>query len=146
MPPLQPFTLLRSCAVSSQCHTSTLAQNYKMPVRRQKDEYYEAPLEAVTAAVRVVLSRVPPYCSTEETVPLTGFSTRIRPSYLLLPTAMTVELQLTSSGIRVVAKTVSQWFIFGDFFGYYDRYLREFFNAVVAELRIPRIQEGQPPS
>jgi hypothetical protein len=114
-----------------------------MPVRRQKDEYYEAPLEVVTAAVRVVLSRVPPYYSTEETVPLTGFATSIRPSYLLLPTAMTVELQPTSSGTRVVAKTVSQWFILGDVFGYYDRYLREFFNAVVAEMRIPRNQEGQ---
>jgi hypothetical protein len=114
-----------------------------MPVRRQKDEYYEAPLEAVTAAVRVVLSRVPPYYSTKETAPLTGFSTSIRPSYLLLPTAMTVELQSTSSGTRIVAKTVSQWFILGDVFGYYDRYLREFFNAVVAELRIPRNQECQ---
>jgi hypothetical protein len=114
-----------------------------MPVRRQKDENYEAPLEAVTAAVRVVLSRVPPYYSTKETVPLTGFSTSIRPSYLLLPTAMTVELQPISSGTRVVAKTVSQWFILGDVFGYYDRYLREFFSAVVAELRIPRNQEGQ---
>ena len=114
-----------------------------MPVRRQKDEYYEAPLEAVTAAVRVVLSRVPPYYSTKETVPLTGFWTSIRPSYLLLPTAMTVELQPTSSGTRVVAKTVSQWFILGDVFGYYDRYLQEFFNAVIAELRIPITQEGQ---
>jgi hypothetical protein len=28
---------------------------------------------------------------------------------------------------------VSQWFILGDFFGYYDRYLREFFNAVLAQ-------------
>lgn len=114
-----------------------------MPVRRQKDEYYEAPLEAVAAAVRIVLSRVPPYYNTEETVALTGFSTSIRPSYLLLPTAMTVELQPTSSGTRVVAKTVSQWFILGDVFGYYDRYLQEFFNAVVAEMRIPRNQEGQ---
>jgi hypothetical protein len=56
---------------------------------------------------------------------------------------MTVELQPTSSGTRVVAKTVSQWFILGDVFGYYDRYLREFLSAVVAELRIPRNQEGQ---
>lgn len=114
-----------------------------MPVRRQKDEYYEAPLDAVAAAVRVVLSRVPPYYNTKETVPLTGFSTSIRPSYLLLPTAMTLELQPTSSGTSVVANTVSQWFILGDVFGYYDRYLREFFNAVGAELRILRKQEGQ---
>jgi hypothetical protein len=120
-----------------------LAQNNKMPVRRQKDESYEAPLEAVTAAVRVVLSRLPPYYSTKETVHLTCFSTSIRPSYLLLPTTMTAELKPTSSGTSVVAKTVSQWFILGDVFGYYDRYLREFLNAVEAELRIPRQQEGQ---
>jgi hypothetical protein len=113
-----------------------------MPVRRQKDEFYEASPDAVTAAVRVVLSRVPPYYSTKETVPFTAFSTRIRPSYLLLPTTMTAELQPTSSGTRVVAETVSQWFILGDVFGYYDRYLREFFNAVEAELRIPRRQEA----
>jgi hypothetical protein len=53
-----------------------------------------------------------------------------------------VELKPTSSGTRVVAKTVSQWFIFGDLFGYYDRYLREFFNAVLAELKLPSNQAG----
>ena len=114
-----------------------------MPVRRQKYEYYEAPLDAVTKAVRLILSRVPPYYHTTEIVPFTGFSTRIRPNYLLLPTTMTVELQPASGGTRVVAKTVSQWFILGDIFCYYDRYLREFFNAVEAELRIPRQKEGQ---
>jgi hypothetical protein len=113
-----------------------------MPVRRQKDKDYEAPLEAISAAVRVVLARVPPYYRTKESVPLTGFSTSIRPSYRLLPTALTVELKPTSSGTRVVAKTVSQWFILGDFFGYYDRYLREFFNAVLAELKLPSNQAG----
>ena len=114
-----------------------------MPVRRQKEKCFDVSQEALSAAVQVVLSQVPPYYGTEEIVPLARYSTSIRPSFIMLPTTMKVDLEVTSSGTRIIAKTASQWYIFGDIFDCYNRYLDEFFNAVVAELHTSKIQHGQ---
>jgi hypothetical protein len=51
---------------------------------------------------------------------------------------MTIELQPSPTGTQVVAKTASQWFIAGDVFNYYNRYLRDFFRDVKAELQSHR--------
>ncbi|MES2474435.1 MAG: hypothetical protein V4640_01550 [Verrucomicrobiota bacterium] len=105
-----------------------------MSVRRQKEKYFDAPPLAVARAVRAVLSRRPPYIHTTETQRDTTFKTTVRPSWWLLGTDMTIELQPSPNGTQIVAKTVSQQFIFGDVFGYYNRYLRGFFRDVKAEL------------
>jgi hypothetical protein len=109
-----------------------------MSVRRQKDDCFDATPPAVAAAVRVVLSRRPPYIHTTETQRDTRFKTNVKPSWLLLGTDMTIELQPSPTGTQVVAKTASQWFIAGDVFNYYNRYLRDFFRDVKAELQSHR--------
>ena len=109
-----------------------------MPVRRQKDRNYSAPQQEVAAAIRAVLSGRPPYFTTKEIDGDTIFSTSIKPSFWLLPTAMSAELKSHSSGTKVVAKTISQWFILGDVFNYYNRYLRDFLEAVEEELKTPK--------
>lgn len=115
-------------------HSTTL-----MSVRRQEDDCFDASPPVVAAAVRVVLSRHPPYIHTTETQRDTTFKTNVKPSWWLLSTDMTIELQPSPTGTQVVAKTVSQWFILGDVFDYYGRYLRDFFRDVRAELQSHRV-------
>ena len=109
-----------------------------MSVRRQNDDCFDATLPAVAAAVRVVLSRRPPYVRTIETERDTAFKTSVKPSWWLLGTDMTVELQPSPTGTQVLAKTKSQWFIVGDVFEYYSGYLRDFFRDVRTELQSRR--------
>ena len=106
-----------------------------MPVRRQKDDCFDAAPLDVAAAVRAVLSRRPPYVHMTETQSDTTFNTNVKPSWWLLGTDLTIELQGSPTGTQVVAKTTSQWFILGDVFNYYNRYLRDFFIDVRAELQ-----------
>ena len=102
-----------------------------MTVRRHSDDHFDAELRAVANAVRTLLARRPPYAHTTELETGAIFKTIVRPSWWLLGTEMTIQLQPSSGGTQVVADTKSQLFIMGDVFGYYNRYLREF----VQELR-----------
>ena len=104
-----------------------------MSVRRQKDDYFDATLPAVVAAVRAVLSRRP-YRSTTETERNIAFKTNVKP-WLLLGTDMTVQLQPSQGGTQVLARTESQCFITGDVFDCYNRYLCDFFRDVRTELQ-----------
>ena len=106
-----------------------------MSVQRQKDDSFDAAPAAVAAAVRSVLSHRPPYVSTSETERDTTFETNVKPSWWLLGTDMTVEILPVPTGTQVVAKTKSQWFIFGDVFDYYNGYLRDFLSDVRTELQ-----------
>ncbi len=96
-----------------------------MTVRRHSDDYFDAAPTAVAGAVRTVLARRPPYIQASETEQDTAFKTNVKPSWWLLGTDMTIELQPSSGGTQVVAKTKSQWFIMGDVFNFYNRYIRE---------------------
>ena len=106
-----------------------------MTVQRHQTEFFGATCPEVAVAVRTVLSRCPPYVRMAETEGGSVFETNVRPSWWLLGTDMTIELQPTPTGTQVVAQTKSQWFIYGDVFDYYNRYLRDFLRAVRAELQ-----------
>lgn len=106
-----------------------------MPVHRQQTDHLDAQPPAVAAAVRIVLSRRPPYDHATELKRDAIFKANVKPSRWLLGTDMTIELQPSPAGTQVVAKTASQWFIIGDVFDYYNRYLLDFFTAVRAELQ-----------
>jgi hypothetical protein len=106
-----------------------------MTVRRHSDDYFEAAPSAVATAVRIVLSRRPPYIQTSETEKVTIFTTNVKPKWWLLGTDMTVHLQPSSGGTQVVAKTESQFFIMGDVFGFYNRYIRDFLKDLRIELQ-----------
>ncbi len=54
---------------------------------------------------------------------------------------MTVQLQPSQDGTLVFAKTESQWFIYGDVFDYYNRYLLDFLRDVRMELPSHRARD-----
>lgn len=110
-----------------------------MPVRRQQDDCFDATPLDVAAAVRVVLSQRPPYVHMTETQSDTSFIANVKPSWWLLGTDLTIDLHPSPAGTQVVAKTTSQWFILGDVFNYYNRYLSDFFRDVRAELQSRRV-------
>jgi hypothetical protein len=50
---------------------------------------------------------------------------------------MTIQLLASSGGTQVVATTRSQWFMLGDVFNFYNRYIRGFLKDLRAELQKP---------
>lgn len=109
-----------------------------MTVHRHSDDFFDATPLVVASAVRAVLSHRPPYIQTSETERDVSFKTNVRPSWWLLGTGMTIQLQPSSGGTQVVAKTQSQSFIFGDVFDFYNRYIRDFLRDLRAELQRQR--------
>jgi len=110
-----------------------------MTVRRHSDDYFDAAPPVVASAVRTVLARRPPYVRADEVEKDAVFKTNVRPSWWLLGTVMTIHLQPSSGGTQVVADTKSQFFIMGDVFGYYNRYIRDFLGALRSELQSQRV-------
>ena len=106
-----------------------------MTVRRRKTESFNATCPEVAFAVRTVLSRCPPYVKMAETEEGTAFATNVKPSWWLLGTDMTIELQPTPTGTQVVAQTKSQLFIFGNVLDCYNGYLCNLFRDVRAVLQ-----------
>ena len=109
-----------------------------MTVHRHSDDYFDAAPSVVASAARAVLSHRPPYIQTSETERDATFKTNVRPSWWLLGTDMTIQLQPSSGGTQVIAKTQSQHFIFGDVFGFYNRYIRDFLRDLRTELQKQR--------
>ena len=101
--------------------------------------------EYVSAVTRAILARKPPYGQTTEENNPNVFTTSIRPSLLMLPTKMVVTIEQTAQGTQVDAKTQSQWFILGDVFDYYNKYISDFFEALRAELQLHKSikQQGE---
>ncbi len=110
-----------------------------MTVRRHSKDYFDAAPLIVAGAVRIVLTKRPPYFKTGEMDEGMFFSTNVRPKWWLLGTDMTIQLQPLSGGTEVVANTNSQWFIMGDVFGYYNRYIRDFLRDLRIELQKPKV-------
>jgi hypothetical protein len=105
-----------------------------MTVIRHTEGSFDVPLEMVAEGVRLVLAKRPPYRNTSEVEKNTLFKTNIKPSWWLLGTSLTVELQSVSGGTKVIAKTKSQIFIFGDVYDYYNGYLRDFLEDLRAQI------------
>ena len=111
-----------------------------MTVKRHSNEYFDANPATVAQAVRSVLKRRPPYFQTAELEVDRCFRTNVRPCWLLLGTEMTIRLEEKVSGTHVNAITKSQWFIMGDVFNYYNRYLRDFLQELHRELEKAEMQ------
>jgi hypothetical protein len=109
-----------------------------MTVRHHSDYYFDAAPPSVACAVRTILVRRPPYTQAAEIEKDTLFKTNVGPSRWLLGTNLTIQLQPSSVGTQVITDTKSQWFILGDVFGFYNRYIRDFLRALQTELQKPR--------
>jgi hypothetical protein len=109
-----------------------------MTVRRHSDDYFDAARPSVASAVRTILARRPPYTQATEVEKDTLFKAHVRPSWWLLGTDMTVQLQPSSGGTQVITETKSQCFILGDAFNCYNRYIRDFLKDLQAEIQKQR--------
>jgi hypothetical protein len=103
-----------------------------MTIRREDYQYIDSAPPQTASIVRQVLER-PPYYHTREQEQEVLFKTKIKPNWLYLPTEMIVRLHPSSGRTRVVAEIKSQWWILGDVYEIYTRYLREFLREVELE-------------
>jgi hypothetical protein len=103
-----------------------------MTIRREDYQYIDSSPPQVASIVRQVLER-PPYTHTREQEQAVLFKTKIKPNWLYMPTEMTVHLQPSSGRTRILAEIKSQWWIMGDVYEIYTRYLREFLREVELE-------------
>ncbi len=108
--------------------------DYAMTVRRHSEEYFDAAPAVVAGVVRAVFAHRPPYVQTRETDRDLIFKTNVKPSWWLLGTEMTIQLQPSSGGTQVSTMTKSQWFILGDVFNLYNGYIRDFLRDLRTEL------------
>lgn len=106
-----------------------------MTVRKHGSAMFDANPVVVARAIRSVLGRRPQYVRSDEVEADAVFSTKVRPSWLLLGTDMKVELQPLSGGTQVLVDTKSQFYILGDVFGFYDGYINSFLSDVRMELK-----------
>jgi hypothetical protein len=82
-----------------------------------------------------VLSQQPPYIQTFEVESNAAFTTNVKPAWWLSGTDMMIELSPSAGGTVVTADTKSQFYIFGDVFGFYDEYTQSFLLDVRRTLR-----------
>jgi len=112
-----------------------------MTVIRNEKKEFSAPLDRAINTVRKVLSEKQSsyiYTKTIEGTDGTSFSTVIKPNLypLLLSTQLFIEITKIADNISAVeVKTKSQWFIIGDIFNYYNKYIHEFFKKIEDEIK-----------
>jgi hypothetical protein len=111
------------------------AGEHTMTVRREREEFVDAPLENVRHCVLRVLNGGRWYYSYIDTVlsddGLT-IDTQVKPKAwtLGLSTPLRISLRQESPGCTVSAQTQSQWYVRGDIFNCYRRFLNDFFTAL----------------
>ena len=109
-----------------------------MTVIREQSEAFHAPPTKVVEAIRSALAEGHAnyrYHKTVEADDHLVFNTVVRPScWLISPTKMIISLQPADSETKVIVQTRSQWFVRGDVFNFYGRYLRNILEAIRRKL------------
>jgi hypothetical protein len=103
-----------------------------MTVRREFDDHLELSPADAAVCVRRILER-PPYIHSQETISDAAFKSVVKPSWILLGTDLIIQLAPHGTGTQVSAATVSQWYVTGDIFNCYNRYLTNFFDRLRTE-------------
>ena len=105
-----------------------------MTVKRELAESFNIPSADISESILNILKGKQPsykYVNTSE-VKENHFKTTIEPNIwpLLLSTKFEVQIIPDGSQSKVVAKTISQPFLFGDVFGFYNGYIQDFFSTL----------------
>jgi hypothetical protein len=100
-----------------------------MTVKRQGEANFSSNKARLAACTRTILAGNPIYKDTLENGD-GSFSTRVKPSFYLASTAMTISFEEAGAGTTVKVETTSQAFIIGDKWGYYIRYINDFLGAL----------------
>ena len=105
-----------------------------MTVKRELAESFNIPSADISESILNILKGKQPsykYVNTSE-VQENYYKTTIEPNIwpLLLSTKFEVQIISNGSQSKVVAKTISQPYLFGDVFGFYNGYIRDFFSTL----------------
>ncbi len=106
-----------------------------MTIKRELIEYFDTPSAAISESTLNILEGKQPsykYVNTYE-VKENYFKTTIEPNIwpLLLSTNLEVQIIPEGSRSKVVAKTISQPYLFGaDVFGFYNGYIHDFLSTL----------------
>ena len=111
-----------------------------MTVKRELVEFFNSPSADTSESVLKILKGNQSsykYVNISE-VHESYFMATIRPNFwpLLLSTKLEVQVIPDGSQSKVVAKTISQPFLFGDALGFYDGYIQEFLSTLRRELNV----------
>jgi hypothetical protein len=106
-----------------------------MTVHGQAHDHFSASASEIAEAIQEVLTKHPPYRNTIEIEAGAVFKTNVKPSWWLLGTNMTIQVQPSTENTQVVVSIKSQWFITGDVFNYYNRYINDFLDALRTKLQ-----------
>lgn len=110
-------------------------------MRRGARRVFDADEARLAGLVRGILDDDPIYWETTESAAGMTFATTVRPNLLFAKTGMRVRVEGDGGGAvaRAVVDvtTVSQPFVLADGFGLYDRYIREFFEALDRRIADP---------
>src|SRR5947207_154716 len=109
-----------------------------MTVRQIGQQTFNADKAHTAAYVRRVLSKNQSYRRIKESEDGTVFRTNVKPNFLLLGTDMKVDLNQADSGTKITVTVKSQPWMMGDAFGFYERYIRDFFSALRAVIESER--------
>jgi hypothetical protein len=102
-----------------------------MTVSVTAQQTFQADKARVSSYVRETLDRNPIYKRVYERPDGARFSAIVRPNIpLILGTDISIRLEEVGDRTTVTATVESQAFIMGDAFGFYERYIREFFTAL----------------
>jgi hypothetical protein len=105
-----------------------------MTVRRSARADFHCRADEVATHVRAVLASGADYRHTAEIERGRLFETVVRPSLWLLGTRLQIRLEDHGDSTSVACETISQWFIAGDAFNYYRRYLHTFLDALTSAI------------
>ncbi len=111
------------------------AKEKHMTVKRELAECFNIPSADISESILNILKGKQPsykYVNASE-VKENYFKTTIKPNIwpLLLSTKFEVQITPVGSHIKVVAKTISQRYLFGgDVFDFYNGYIRDFFSTL----------------
>ncbi len=110
-----------------------------MTVTRSKIQEFAGSLRCIADSVRRALSKSQGsyrYVQVVENEDGTSFEAKVWPNFpLMLSTQLFIEIHEREQDIcSVTIRTKSQWFIWGDIFDYYNKYVREFLEVLEKEI------------
>jgi hypothetical protein len=113
-----------------------------MTVKRDLEELLTVDLQTAAISVNEVLNKNPSYKNPRVSSNGTVYEVTIRPNPFLLGTTMKISLERRDSTTKIKVSTKSQWWILGDAFGFYDRYIIDFLDLVRARAALPIKEES----
>ena len=110
-----------------------------MTVERQDSEQFDASRKQLLGSILGILKsgqQKYSYVDTEVDSDAGEVHTRIKPNYwpLFLSTGLGIQIEGGDTASRVVVKTRSQWFIWGDVFDFYNGYIKDMLSSLRSEM------------